>query len=547
MSKLRFLKRARRFFRSFSRTEWMAKKLGLEKIRDGKNKPGLVLIQVDGFSHHEFQKALKAGEMPHLKKRFKRNHYSVHPMYSGLPSNTPAVQAELFYGVRSAVPAFSFFDHKCGRLCKMVESESAKAIEAELISQGEPLLQGGSSYSNIYTGGAREPRFCAASMGWGTVTKAPGTGTLILIGILHWYAFIRAIAFGVLEFFLAIYDFVKGIIAGERPQQELKFIFTRIAVCIFLREWVTAGAKMDLSRGLPIVHLNLIGYDEQAHRRGPESLFAHWVLKGIDESIHRIWKAAESSDARKYEVWIYSDHGQIKADPYEKIFGKTLNAQVAAWTQLDPIIPKPSPILKGEMQSERFKFLGGARFQKLFSTSHGGLHASKAETHFPIVSDLGPVALIYLGEHELKLRLRLGMQLALEGGVPIVLDAKSSPILTGWTSAGPFNWPQDAESLVGNHPFLSELIPDLERLCMHKNAGDLVLLGWKRGMKNTITFTMENGSHGGISPLECTPFVALPKTRERIAQTPGVIRPQKLRDEAMTYMSESSAAIGAHV
>ncbi len=555
----RILRRMRTFYRYPIRTKWMAKLLGLEKITGGKNKPGLVLIQIDGFSHHEFQKALKKGEMPYLKKRLKRESYDVHPMYSGLPSNTPSVQGELFYGVTCAVPAFSFFDHKCGRLCKMVEPESAKALEVELSLQGQPLLQGGSSYSNIYTGGAREPRFCAASMGWGTATKAPGMATLILIAFMNGYSFLRALAFGVLEIFIAIYDGIKGVFSGERPAQELKFIFARIAICIFLREWITGAAKMDLARGMPVVHLNLIGYDEQAHRRGPESLFAHWVLKGIDDSIKRIWKAAEKSDARQYEVWIYSDHGQLRADPYEKKFGITLHDQVMAWNVLTSPAPaknssqSPPPKRRREMESDRFQLLGGKGIQKWFSSLHAKNSKTSLENEndsiptlytptisFPIISDLGPVALIYLGEHESEARLELGKRLAMEGGVPIVFDAKSAPMLTGWSSSGSFNWPKDAELLVGQHPFLSDLIPDLERLCRHKNAGDLVLLGWKKGMERTITFCMENGSHGGISPLECTPFIAIPKSREGLAHSPGTLRPNKLRAEALAFLGREA-------
>ena len=67
---------------------------------------------------------------------------------------------------------------------------------------------------------------------------------------------------------------------------------------------------MDISRGLPIIHINFLGYDEQSHRRGPHSRFAHWTLKGIDDAIARLWRAANHAAWRHYEVWVYSDHGQ---------------------------------------------------------------------------------------------------------------------------------------------------------------------------------------------------------------------------------------------
>jgi hypothetical protein len=66
----------------------------------------------------------------------------------------------------------------------------------------------------------------------------------------------------------------------------------RVGINILLRELITIGSKLDIARGLHIVHLKLLGYDEQAHIRGPTSNFAHWSLKGIDDAIERISRAA---------------------------------------------------------------------------------------------------------------------------------------------------------------------------------------------------------------------------------------------------------------
>src|SRR5690606_25923797 len=86
---------------------------------------------------------------------------------------------------------------------------------------------------------------------------------------------------------LAIVDFFRGVIRGSELWPELKFIPSRVVVSIVLRELAVIGAGMDVTRGLPIVHLNLLGYDEQAHRRGPSSAFAHLALTGIDHGADR--------------------------------------------------------------------------------------------------------------------------------------------------------------------------------------------------------------------------------------------------------------------
>src|SRR5690606_26319128 len=106
-----------------------------------------------------------------------------------------------------------------------------------------------------------------------------------------------------LEIGLALRDFFRGQVKGHDFFNELKFVPTRVAISIVLRELCVIGGKIDLSRGMPIVHINFLGYDEQSHRRGPSSRFAHWTLKGIDDSIARLWRAAHRSEWRNYEVW----------------------------------------------------------------------------------------------------------------------------------------------------------------------------------------------------------------------------------------------------
>jgi endonuclease/exonuclease/phosphatase family metal-dependent hydrolase len=538
---LRLHARWRRFRKLFSRSEWMVRLLGLPRLPlQGEASPGLVMIQIDGLSHAELQRALREGEMPFLSKLVKRESYSVRKMYSGLPSNTPSMQGELFYGVPCAVPAFGFLHKDCTRICRMLQSDTAKEIEAELAEKGEPLLKDGSAYSNIYTGGAREPRWCAASMGWGTSTKSPGPFLIALLALINVYGFFRAAAFGLLEVVIALVDAVRGVLGGKPPKHEFKFIPARVGVCVLLREWITHAARMDITRGLPIVHVNFVGYDEQSHHRGPDSAFAHWVLGGIDDSIKRIWRAAKNSDRRPYEVWIYSDHGQVHSRPYVEATGKKLSERVTElWEDDNGTIEDagagastpPSPV---------------SRWTRWFSWN--GAHGSNRRTEesparFPLVSDYGPLALVYLGaDASAESRARLGERLAREAGVPLVIDARSGTPLRGWAEDGPFTLPDDAERILGNHPFREALVPDLERVCRHSRVGDLVLLGWKGGMERPLTFAYEYGAHGGISPDECTAFVAMPADLERELLSPEAIRPADLRRAALLQQGREEAA-----
>ena len=129
----------------FSRCEWAVSLLGLSRLKKATEKPGLVMIQIDGLSLTEFQRAIHQGHLPFLNSLLQKERYAIHPFYSGMPSNTPAVQGELFYGVKTCVPAFSFVERKTGKAIKMSDSAYVASLETELKKQGSGLLAGGSS------------------------------------------------------------------------------------------------------------------------------------------------------------------------------------------------------------------------------------------------------------------------------------------------------------------------------------------------------------------------------------------------------------------
>src|SRR4029077_18951451 len=91
-----------RLRRRLSRSEWAVHHLGLKVSEGTAEEPGLLLIQIDGFSRMQLEQAMAHGRMRFLRGLKQRNHYQVHTFYPGLPTTTAAVQAELYYGLRSA-------------------------------------------------------------------------------------------------------------------------------------------------------------------------------------------------------------------------------------------------------------------------------------------------------------------------------------------------------------------------------------------------------------------------------------------------------------
>lgn len=532
-----FLRRLRRLF---SRSYWLTRVLRLPESIGHAMRPGLLMVQVDGLSETQLERALAQGEMPFLKRLIEREHYQVQPMYSGLPSGTPAVQAELFYGVKTAVPAFSFCEREHRRIVRMYEPGAAEQVEARLRQLGEGLLAGGSAYADNFTGGADEAHFCPTSLGWGPGLRGAGPGATLLLLASHLYSVLRIAVLFVLETALALFDFVRGLSNGRDFLRELKFVPTRVAICILLRELCVIGGKIDINRGLPIIHINLLGYDEQAHRRGPESAFAHWTLKGIDDAIGRLWRSAHRAPLRHYEVWIYSDHGQTRACSYASLHGYPFGEAVErAFAVLDAQPEAFGDSRAESVQTQRVRFLGGRRFQRLFAVF--GVDAGPPDEQRPQVAALGPVGFVYsprvLAAED---RAFLARELVATHHVPVVITRDGQGDLCARTADGEFRLPADTAALVGaGHPHLKELRSDLAALCLHPDAGELVVLGWRHGAE-PVTFAMENGAHGGTTPDETGAFCLLPADTALPRVPHDYLRPADLRDAALQHLGRGA-------
>ncbi len=530
-----FLREIRRWF---SRSEWMIRVLGLPVSKHDTGESGLILVQIDGLSRRHLESALNKNRMPRLKKMLEAEHYKLHSLYSGVPSSTPSVQGELFYGVKSIVPAFSYFDRSQNKIQTMYEPSSALAIEKQLADKKLPLLKGGSGYCNIYAGGASEPHFCASSFGWGGLLRAANPFVQIFFIISNLFSLLRVALLMLIETFIAITDCINGLIGGRDLLVEIAFIPARVLVCILLRELSTIGAKIDIVRGLPVIHLNLLGYDEQAHRRGPSSKFAHWSLKGIDDAINRIWQTAHRSRFRHYDIWVYSDHGQEDTIPYHKLHGISVNHainKVFMNINLENCNSKPSH----GIQTQRARYLGGNFIQKLFKKYVSD--QEDTDNLNPVVTAMGPMGLIY-SPNKLSIREKesIAPKLVLEAHIPLVLYVDNTSKVNATTALGNFKLPEDRQKLFGpDHPFLDETTEDLINVCRHKHAGDLIFIGWHNGAQY-VTFQTENGSHAGPGPNETHAFAILPRDTRLPEPQPGYLRPNHLRDAALYYLGRES-------
>ncbi len=525
--------------RWISRSEWLIRLLHLTKTEGTACEPGLVLIQIDGLSRRQMERAMAKGRLPFLSQLLRRHRYRLHSLYSGLPSSTPAMTAELFYGVKGAVPAFSFYDRSRESIIRMFEPSAAKDMDERLQGQGPPLLAGGSAYAGIYTGGAAETHFCASTMGFDDLFRARYPLRLFIILLFSIYSLLRVGVLIAIEFCLAFVDVVRGMIAGQDLWREIKFIPSRVGVVILMRELATLGAMIDATRGLPIIFLDFVGYDEQSHRRGPTSRFAHWSLKGIDDAIRRIWKTARRSSQRDYDIWVFSDHGSERAIPYPVKHGRSLQDAIAElFHGLGESIVGDHDVLG--IQSKRM------RSYMLHKPSHElpmkirRDSSPRAGWGHPVIAAMGPVGHLYMDRLlDRSQRMRLAHLLVERAQIPMVAVADSFERALVWTKQGQFVLPEDASLVFApDHPFLEEMTEDFIALCRHQNSGDFVLVGWSRD-EPPITFPLENGAHAGPGLEETHAFALLPEDTLLSGRAKGYLRPLDLREAALTHLGRS--------
>jgi endonuclease/exonuclease/phosphatase family metal-dependent hydrolase len=508
----RFVKLKRRLRRKLSRTRWVARLLNRDLSAPHSDEPGLVILQIDGLARTQLDAAIAKGRMPFLRSLMKRGHFEELSFYSGLPSTTPAVQAEVFFGVKTAVPAFQFLDRDTGRTCLMYDRDCAKAVGEKLAAEHQPLLEGGRSYSNIYAAGASEARLCAETMDLKTLRQMARPWNLAVVFALYFFTILRVTALAFLEFFIAIGDFFNGIAQRQHWRAEWHSVWSRIGVSIVMREWLRIIVKLSIEEGAPIIHANFLGYDEQAHRRGPESGFAHWGLKGIDEVIRDIFRTARKSDVRDYEVVVFSDHGQERTRIYDNERECTIQEAAARAFSSGPLAGRMIKNLDNygtrgpetDQRNRRLLRMNGGRIPPP--------QASAQElTDDVIVTALGPLGHVYL-----PVRLSdddksaYARTLVHNEKTPLVIFRTEQGTIRAQNARGVWEIPKDAALVFGpDHPFLEEVTADLLRLCEHPDAGDLIISGWSCET-TPMTFVHENGAHGSVGDEEMRGFALVP-------------------------------------
>ena len=529
--------RLHRLRRWISRSEWAVRNFGLAPSAGTSEAPGLLLIQIDGLARRQFEAAAARGNLPFLRQLTSRHGYGLNTFYPGFPSTTPAVQGELYYGVKAIVPAFAFLDREKQEVGMMFYPEWAKKFEALLQARasGDGLLKGGSSWSNIYSGGAapEETHFCGASNAPRDLWRTGKIRNILVFLLLQIPAVVRIVGLSLLELAIAIPEALRGVWRGEWFGREFAAVVSRTLIGIALRELLTVSGKIDVARGLPIVHLNFLGYDELAHRRGPSSAYAHWSLRGIDRAVRNLSHAAHRSHRRHYQVWIFSDHGQESTRSFATEFPGGIEQIIA--TCIDR--PRDSG---ASLRPQSLSHTPGRsqRQQRRFADQR---QISSIERETFTVAAMGPVGHVYfhraVADSEKRSR---AQRLVTQGRVPGVLVRTLQGVITWYHAAGETAVPDGVPALLSAHPrpLAAEIGRDLVPFMANPDTGDLVLLGW--GVDGTWSFAPERGAHAGPGLDEMQGFLLTPPNTRLPAGADDFVRPSELRIAALQALGRAS-------
>ena len=285
------------------------------------------MLQIDGLSSRRLLQALARGDMPNLKRWLDSRQARLRCIRAASPPSTPVFTAGLLYGARAGVPGFGWYDRTLGRQVRMDLAEDVSALEPALVADRRPLLDGGTSYGTIWPGGADDAFFNVVLFNYG----ATSTGKIVrnaydkLVSTAAGAVIAGRVASRfVLELGVGLSDFVRWCRRIHSTRFEWRFLYMRLFVSVIMRDVSTQGAVLDILRGVPRIFIDYLGYDEYAHRRGPDSELALYNLQGIDSAIGRIFAAIKLVPEYHYDVFVFSDHGQLATTPFSRIVGREL-------------------------------------------------------------------------------------------------------------------------------------------------------------------------------------------------------------------------------
>jgi hypothetical protein len=285
-----------------------------------------VAIQLDALAYDDLERAMRHGYAPTIKGLIEREGWILRRYPAGLPSATPAAQAAIFHGTKEGIPGFRFYEKGEERLLIGSKPAAMQYIRDRLPERG--VLDGGSSYVNLFDGGAARSAFTLAAREPQPLLANLGGTRVALLLLLHPVRALRMVLVSALEYVREERDRLISQIKGRSTWYWWYLPLLHIGTHVVLRELQTLAVLLDIYTGVPVIYTTYNTYDEFAHHFGPSSRTAMKSVRALDRRVREIVRMTRRSPGRPYDVYILSDHGQTPSEPYRIIYGETLGQTI---------------------------------------------------------------------------------------------------------------------------------------------------------------------------------------------------------------------------
>jgi uncharacterized membrane protein YvlD (DUF360 family) len=514
----------------------LIQRLMIKRSTGHSDKPGLVMIQIDGLAHPILAARMRAGSVNTMAGLVRDGSHKLSRWEAILPSMTSGSQAGILHGNNDGIPAFRWYERDRKHL--MASSNPADAmLIASRVTNGEGLLSNnGASICNLLNGDATRAYMTTASI------KAEGGGIGDSNAFLSFFfsptAYLRSFTLFLGEFFKERIQARRTRRSGIRPQMHrgFKYAGMRAASNVLLRDVNTSLIIEEMYRGTNVIYADFTDYDELAHHCGPERVESLQALDGVDAAIATIIKAADDAP-RPYKFIVLSDHGQSLGETFLQRYGVSLGEYIRE------LMGGRATIVQSKTKAEGSTFVN-ALLSEITSSKGVGPTVARAalsgsmdadgtvnlddDEEIPPIPDAttiavvgsGNLGLVWFTGHDHRLSVEeleelhpgLVASVAAHPGVGLLL-VKSKEF--GAVVFGPKGTRfLDLDKVEGEDPtelFGPHTIMSLKREDAMTHAPDLLLLSqYDAELGEVAAFEELIGSHGGLGGPQTQPFILHP-------------------------------------
>jgi uncharacterized membrane protein YvlD (DUF360 family) len=287
------------------------------------DRPGVVIVQIDGLSHPVLSHQLRAGRVPNMARWIRSGRMRLSRWHALLPSQTSASQAGILHGSNERIPAFRWWDKPSQRL--LVSNRPPDALEIlQRVSNGRGLLSvDGVSIGNLLTGDA--PRSYLTMAALADPEQGLGRSEGFFAFFLSPHTYVGSIILAIAETFKELVQAYRQRQRAIEPRLGRAFPYPlmRAATNVVLRSLNTALVIEEMCRGTSVIYVDYTDYDEIAHHTGPERSESLDALDGVDQVLGLMERAARDAP-RPYRFIVLSDHGQTLGATFRQRTGQTL-------------------------------------------------------------------------------------------------------------------------------------------------------------------------------------------------------------------------------